>query len=89
MAGGALSIDSIGNFGNTYVIITRSDFSSNSADGSSSSSDFSLLGGLGGALRIFAAVLWIDGTAFNQNMAASVGGAMLFNQSCALVSQVR
>ena len=86
VAGGALSVDSIGNFGNTYVLITQSTFTANSAQGSLSGSDFATLGGLGGALRIFAAVLWIDGADFTQNLAGTVGGAIFFNQSCALVS---
>ncbi len=87
VAGGALSVDSVANFGNVYVIITQSNFTSNSAEGSLSGSDFSTLGGLGGALRVFAAVLWLDGTAFTQNLAGTVGGAVFFNQSCALVSR--
>ncbi len=43
------------------------------------------MGGLGGALRIFAAVLWLDGSECRQNLAGSVGGAMFLSQSCALV----
>ena len=80
-----MSIDSIGNFSNTYVIVTGSIFADNSAEGFAASSDFSKLGGLGGALRIFAAVLWLDRTKFQQNTAATVAGAVFFNQSCALV----
>lgn len=87
VAGGALSVDSIGNLGNVYVIITQSNFTRNSAEGSLSGSDFTTLGGLGGALRIFAAVLWLDGTQFTQNLAGTVGGAIFFNQLCALVSR--
>ena len=81
-------MDSIGNFGNTYVLVTRCTFASNSAIGPQSALEFALLGGLGGALRIFAAVLWVDGSKLTHNLADSVGGAIFFNQSCALVSHL-
>lgn len=41
--------------------------------------------GLGGALRLFVAVLWLADSQLVGNAAQTIAGALFFNQSCAQV----
>ena len=60
----------------------------NTAEGLTSSATFDELAGLGGALRMFVAVLWLEDVAFESNTARTIGGAMFVNQSCLPMSTV-
>ena len=69
--------------------ITNSIFTANTASGNTSSTTFATLPGSEGALRLFVAVLWVDGSSFQSNFASNVGGAIFFLQSCIQVRQSR
>lgn len=88
--GGALSIDSVQGHSTTFVSISNSTFALNSAqldaannsDVATGSSTFVSLQGLGGAMRLFVAALWLDSTVIHDNFAPAAGGAIFFDQSC-------
>ena len=88
--GGAVSIDSVQGYATTFVSISNSTFALSSADlGVSSSSSaaagsstFTSLQGVGGALRLFVAAVWLDSTVIRDNFAPAAGGGIFFDQSC-------
>ena len=49
---------------------------------------FETMYGLGGAMRLFVAVLWLSNTQLINNSAQTVAGALFFNQSCLGVSSL-
>ena len=79
-------------FGKCIVYIGNSTFHNNSAmtstghDASFASSSFNTLPGSGGSIRMIGAALWIEDTTSGSNQADSLGGAILFEQSCTPVS---
>ena len=88
--GGALSIDAVQGYASTFVSISNSTFALNSAehggvnstDTANGSSTFMSLEGVGGAMRLFVAALWLDSTVIRDNFAPAAGGGMFFEQSC-------
>lgn len=75
-------MESIDEYGKTFMSINSSSFTANTASRNASGATFATLSGSGGALRLFVAVLWVDGTSFQSNYASNVGGAIFFLQSC-------
>lgn len=79
-------------FGKCIVFIGNSTFQNNlamiSADHGTlvASSSFSTMPGSGGSIRMIGAALWIEDTTFESNQAGSLGGAILFEQSCTPVN---
>ena len=88
--GGALSIDTVQGYASTFVSMLNCTFelnraqrgSANSSNFATGSSTFASLQGLGGAMRLFVAALWLDNTAIQDNLASAAGGGMFFEQSC-------
>lgn len=86
-----MSIDTVQGYASTFVSILNSTYALNSAQlggagnnnsVAAGSSTFMSLQGLGGALRLFVAALWLDSTVFRDNFAPAAGGAIFFDQSC-------
>lgn len=69
-------------YASTFVSISNSTFAVNSAqrgndtDTAIGSSTFNSLQGLGGAMRLFVAALWLDSTAVQDNFAPAAGGGV-------------
>lgn len=69
-------------FNCTFALNCAQRGSANSSNFATGSSTFASLQGLGGAMRLFVAALWLDNTAIQDNFATAAGGGMFFEQSC-------
>lgn len=79
-------------YGTTVLYIANCTFTSNQADASSSealntvSATYGTLAGCGGAVNFIGAALWIQHSTFTDNGATTLGGALMYQQSCPPVS---